>query len=171
MTEQAFLNRGRFNFTLDEACQEEARQRCLEAALQIWRLVEAYRDAFTLRRAQYGISYATYCAALVILQHTEKEYIGCLRFFWHALVEYQRGCNYGLKRPLRLLKSLMGRLETVMQEHNTEESEVADWHNLGGKKSPALLNQCTVIVLIHCAQNFKWAHLPLLTSSLLIWLQ
>ncbi|KAF4541580.1 Nitrogen assimilation transcription factor [Lasiodiplodia theobromae] len=130
LTEQAFLNRGRFNFTLDEGCQEEARQRCLEAALQTWRLVEAYRDAFTLRRAQYGISYATYCAALVILQHTDKEYIGCLRFFWHALVEYQRGCNYGLKRPLRLLKSLMDRLETVMQEHNTEEGEVADWQNL-----------------------------------------
>lgn len=49
-----------------------------------------------------------------------------------------------------------------------EESEVDDWHNLGGKKYPALLNQSTMMVLIHCAQIFKWTRLPLLASSLLI---
>ncbi|KAG7001046.1 Nitrogen assimilation transcription factor nirA [Fusarium oxysporum f. sp. conglutinans] len=123
LTEQVFLSRGRFSFTLDPIAQEEGRQRCVEAALQIWKLVEAYKKTFSLRRAQYGISYATYCAVLVLLQHTSQDsdtYVECIQFFWLALLEYQKGCNYGLKRPLRLLKSLMQRLEKVNQNVDTE---------------------------------------------------
>ncbi|KAF4451110.1 nitrogen assimilation transcription factor nira [Fusarium albosuccineum] len=128
LTEQAFLNSGRSSFApepspFESSAQEESRQKCIEAALRIWKLVEAYKKIFTLRRAQYGISYATYCAVLVILQHTDQdcdEYIECIRFFWQALLEFQRGCNYGLKRPLRLLKSLMGRIERVTKSINMD---------------------------------------------------
>lgn len=136
LVEQAFLKRSHFSFTLDEELQDESRQKCIEAALQIWKLVEAYKDAFTLRRAQYGISYATYCAVLVILQQTNQnceEYIECIRFFWLALLEFQRGCNSGLKRPLRLLKSLMGRLQRVAERIDTDELERSGWPSLGGK--------------------------------------
>ncbi|KAL7940484.1 fungal-specific transcription factor domain-containing protein [Trichoderma barbatum] len=118
LTEQAFLGWGKFNFTLDDVLQLESRGRCISAALNIWRLVEAYRTTFTLRRAQYGISYATYCAVLVLLQMSEEDitlYVECIRFFWTALWEYQMGCNYGLKRPLKLLWTLLHRLETVGQ--------------------------------------------------------
>ncbi|RTE82571.1 hypothetical protein BHE90_002928 [Fusarium euwallaceae] len=123
LTEQAFLDRRRFNFTLDPSDQEESRQMCIEAALQIWKLIEAYKKTFTLRRAQYGISYATYCAVLVLLQQTGQDsntYFECIQFFWLALLEYQRGCSYGLKRPLRLLKSLMQRLEKVTGSMDVE---------------------------------------------------
>ncbi|KAL3292331.1 nitrogen assimilation transcription factor nira [Colletotrichum asianum] len=94
------------------------------AAFRIWKLVEVYKQTFTLRRAQYGIPYASYCAVVVILQQTgqdSEEHINCIRFFWLALLEYQRGCNYGLKRPLKLLKSLMLRLEKVAQNIDMEE--------------------------------------------------
>jgi hypothetical protein len=122
LVEQAFLNRGHFRFTLDPTVEDELRQNCIRAALIIWKLVDAYRKAFTLRRAQYGISYATYCAVLVMLQHTREEndkYHECIKFFWSTLWEYQRGCNYGLERPLRLLRSLMWRLQRTAKESDT----------------------------------------------------
>ncbi|KAF4882277.1 Nitrogen assimilation transcription factor nit-4 [Colletotrichum fructicola] len=125
LTEQAFLNRGHFTFTLDTESKREAEERCLNAALRIWKLVEVYKQTFTLRRAQYGISYASYCAVVVILQqasHDSEEHIKCIRFFWLALLEYQRGCNYGLKRPLKLLKSLMRRLEGIAQDNEPEDT-------------------------------------------------
>ena len=113
LTEQAFLNRGRFNFVLDTQLAEGCRKNCVQAALSIWKLVESYKRSFTLRRAQYGISYATYCAALVMLQHTShesNEHVECIQFLWTALSDYQKGTCYGLKRPLKLLRSLMRRL-------------------------------------------------------------
>ena len=137
MTEQAFLKRGHFDFTIDAAFQEEGREKCIDAALKIWKLVDAYKKAFTLRRAQYGISYATYCAALVMLQQTDQdcnEHIECIRFFWFTLLEYQRGCSIGLKKPLRLLKSLMCRIEKVAQRINMDEPETTDLTNSSGKQ-------------------------------------
>ncbi|KAJ5386986.1 hypothetical protein N7509_009527 [Penicillium cosmopolitanum] len=129
LSEQTFLNRGHFNFTVQPELVEASREKCIQAALSIWKLVEAYKEAFTLRRAQYGISYATYCAALVMLQHTNQdnaEHVECIRFFWSALLQYQKGCCYGLQRPLKLLKSLMRRLESV--PNNTEaERPVTNW--------------------------------------------
>ncbi|KAI8260283.1 Nitrogen assimilation transcription factor nit-4 [Colletotrichum sp. SAR11_239] len=124
LTEQAFLNRGHFTFSLSAESKKDAEERCLRAAFRIWKLVEVYKQTFTLRRAQYGISYASYCAVVVILQQTgqdSEEHINCIRFFWLALLEYQKGCNYGLKRPLNLLKSLMLRLEKVAQNIDMEE--------------------------------------------------
>lgn len=91
---------------------------CIEASLKIRALIEAYQRAFTLRRAQYGISYAMYSAVLVLLQHTDQdcdENIDTIQLFWFALLEYQKGCGHGLKGPLRLLKSLMRRVEKVAQ--------------------------------------------------------
>lgn len=145
LTEQAFLNRGRPSSPLptsfESSAQDESRQRCIDAALRIWKLVEAYKKTFTLRRAQYGISYATYCAVLVILQHTDQacdEHIECIRFFWQALLEFQRGCNYGLKRPLRLLKSLMSRMERVTKNINIDAAAITVTHSdLSGMETPS----------------------------------
>ncbi|PYI12665.1 hypothetical protein BO78DRAFT_435188 [Aspergillus sclerotiicarbonarius CBS 121057] len=123
LIEQAFLRHGHFNFNLPPDSAEESRQRCIEAALKIWKLVEAYKQTFTLRRAQYGISYASYCAVLVMLQHTrhDDDDVKCIRFFWSALWEYQKGCSYSLKRPLKFLKALMQRLEGAANSLETEE--------------------------------------------------
>ncbi|CAI0653292.1 unnamed protein product [Colletotrichum noveboracense] len=55
LTEQAFLNRGHFTFTLDTESKREAEEKCINAAFRIWKLVEVYKQIVTLRRAQYGI--------------------------------------------------------------------------------------------------------------------
>ncbi|KAL5364636.1 fungal-specific transcription factor domain-containing protein [Aspergillus floccosus] len=118
LSEQPFLARGHFSFTIDPRLQSEARGGCMEAAFKIRHLIEAYKKAFTLRRAQYGISYAMYSAILVLLQHADQddiEYLEAIRFFWSALREYQSGCGRGLTGPLRLLKSLIRRVEKVVQ--------------------------------------------------------
>ncbi|KAM0417150.1 hypothetical protein ACHAPT_012858 [Fusarium lateritium] len=141
LTEQAFLSRDRSTLAhepspFQSGAQDESRKKCIDAALHIWKLVEAYKTTFTLRRAQYGISYATYCAVLVILEHTDQncdEYIECIRFFWQALLEFQRGCNYGLKRPLRLLKSLMSRIERVTKNINMDAAATTSCPDLSGK--------------------------------------
>ncbi|GLA26971.1 hypothetical protein AnigIFM63326_004153 [Aspergillus niger] len=130
LTEQPFLTRGHFEFTLCPEIQSEARRMCVEASFKIRALIEAYKKAFTLRRAQYGISYAMYSAVLVLLQHADQEcdtYIEAIRFFWFALLEYQRGCGHGLRGPLRLLKSLMRRVEKVVQRIDIDHPGATDW--------------------------------------------
>ncbi|KAE8411049.1 hypothetical protein BDV36DRAFT_302185 [Aspergillus pseudocaelatus] len=74
LTEQPFLARGHFEFTAIPDVQNESKKKCIEASLEIRDLIEAYRKAFSLRRAQYGISYAMYSAVIVLLQHTDQDY-------------------------------------------------------------------------------------------------
>lgn len=112
--------------SVDSELQNDGTEKCIEAAIQIWRLVKAYKEAFTLRRAQYSIAYATYCAALVMLKQCPRDragYIQCVQFFWDALLEFQRGCSAGLKKPLRLLKSLMTCIEDVVRESDVNRLE------------------------------------------------
>ena len=119
LVEQAFLNRGHFEFTLDDVSREEARRTCVNAAFEIWNLLQAYKSAFTLRHAHYGLFYAAYSAVLVMLQHADEghsNYIECIRFFWDALSEYQRGHARGLKKPFRVLKQLMHRVRSMVDE-------------------------------------------------------
>ncbi|VUC32830.1 unnamed protein product [Clonostachys rosea] len=136
LNEQAFLGSSQLKVEQDDASLSRSKQICIQSAMQIWKLVGEYKRTFTLRRAQYGIAYATYCATLVILQHADQdssEYLSCIKFFWDALWEFQRGCNCGLKRPLRLLKTLMGRMEMVARAIRLEEEGEAlpaDWPDI-----------------------------------------
>lgn len=129
LIEQAFLNRVHFDFTLDHASREDSRKKCIDAAFKIWRLLEAYSKAFTLRHAHYGEFYAAYSAALVILQQAPQnpdEYIESIKFFWTMLSEPQKRClgfALGLKNPFRLLKSLIRRIRFVAQHINVDEPE------------------------------------------------
>ncbi|GKZ33183.1 hypothetical protein AbraIFM66950_002972 [Aspergillus brasiliensis] len=141
LTEQPFLARGHFAFTLSPESQSETRRICIKASLRIRALIEAYKKAFTLRRAQYGISYAMYSAVLVLLQHADQdddEYIEAIRFFWFALMEYQRGCGHGMKGPLRLLKSLMCRVEKVVQRIDIDHPGVATSWSAGSDISSGI---------------------------------
>lgn len=101
------------SFLADPASQSVGKAKCNEAALRIWSLVDLYKQAHTLRRAPYLISYATYSAIVVILNQTQNDasnYVNCIKFFWSALLDLQRGCNSGLGKPLKILKTLMHRL-------------------------------------------------------------
>jgi len=76
-------------------------------------LIDAYKTAFTLRRAPYLLSYAAYSAIVVLLTQTQPEsplFVECIQFFWFALLDLQRGCNSGLGKPLKILQKLMQRL-------------------------------------------------------------
>lgn len=87
--------------------------RCIAAALRIWHLVDAYKRAFTLRRAPYLLSYAAYSAIVVILNQTQAcsdQYVDCIQFFWYALLDLQKGCNSGLGKPMKILQTLFQRL-------------------------------------------------------------
>ncbi|KOC18127.1 hypothetical protein AFLA70_466g000801 [Aspergillus flavus AF70] len=113
LTQQPFTTQNRFGLNLHAKVKHEAIDKCIEAAFNIRALAEAYQRAFTLRRPQFGISYAMHSAVLILLQSDSQgrdDYNEACRFFWSALLEYQKGCGSGLKKPLALLKSLMLRV-------------------------------------------------------------
>ena len=114
-----FLPEGHLrHFGLDEAPR---RATCISAAFKIYELAKAYRDAFTLRRAPYMFSYALFSAASVIpfrqtdrkesseTHHDEYSQKELVVFFWTALKELQKGANFGLRRPIMIIRSLFER--------------------------------------------------------------
>lgn len=80
----------------------------------IEKYVRAYRNAFTLRRAPFLLSYAIYSAATAILQQERRargKFTEQISFFWTCLNELQRGCNFGLKKPLGILRDMVNELQ------------------------------------------------------------
>lgn len=84
---------------------------CLSSAIQIYELAKAYRDNFTLRRATYMFSYCLICAASVIPfaasdsdDPSQRHMTG---WFWIALKELQNGANFGMRRPIMIIRSLI----------------------------------------------------------------
>jgi len=85
----------------------------------IQKYVSAYRDAFTLRRAPFLLSYAIYSAVTVILQQERNErgqFTDIISFFWTCLSELQRGCNFGLKKPLSILQEMVREFQASIKE-------------------------------------------------------
>ncbi|KUJ14704.1 uncharacterized protein LY89DRAFT_671128 [Mollisia scopiformis] len=107
-----FLPTGHLSFIDPTTTHDSDSTTCSSASIQIWHLLRAYKETFTLRHAPYLISYAAYSAALIILQtQTLQQHPECVPFFWTALLELQNGCNSGLKKPLTILKSLVKQME------------------------------------------------------------
>ncbi|KAJ9647385.1 hypothetical protein H2204_000013 [Knufia peltigerae] len=131
LLEQAFLIQNHFEFILDPSAQEEGRKLCIQAALRIWKLVEAYKEAFSLRHAHYDLSYAIYSAVIVMLQHFDKshrdhpDYLDCIRFFWLAIVEYQKLTSHiGWKKPFEQLRKLMRKVKKSNRQTGRGEQAV-----------------------------------------------
>ncbi|KIW88135.1 uncharacterized protein Z519_11246 [Cladophialophora bantiana CBS 173.52] len=90
------------------------RGRCVSAALRIYKLAKIYREVFTLRRATYLFSYAVFSAATIIPQHSvinlsSSECLEIVVFFWNALKELQNGANFGLRKPITIIKGMFER--------------------------------------------------------------
>lgn len=119
LLQQPFLANGHLSKHFEESEQIAGRRICVDAALAIWRLVESYKTTFTLRRAPYLISYAVYSAVVVILNQSlieRAQFINCVGFFWSALFDLQRGCNFGLQKPLAILREMMHQLsESILR--------------------------------------------------------
>ncbi|KAJ5695946.1 hypothetical protein N7536_006358 [Penicillium majusculum] len=120
-----FLPQGHLqHFSLDE---QEPRRRCRSAAFQIYELAKSYRRAYTLRRATYMFSYALFSAASIVAFKSsdteptdsmlQKEVAG---FLWAALKELQNGANFGLTKPMMIIRSLFEHaglnLETITNQ-------------------------------------------------------
>jgi len=122
--ERPFLARGHLCFAADNTTQLAGETKCREAAIRIWYLVDAYKRAFTLRRVPYFLTYATYSAIVVILHQPDTsnpQLLECIRFFWFALLDFQKGCTSGLQKPLKILQNLMTRLGQNIPHGNQKD--------------------------------------------------
>jgi len=76
----------------------------------IEKLLRSFRDTFTLRGAPFLLCYATYSAVSVVLRHERHHrgrFMEHISFFWTCLSDMQRGCNFGMKKPLAILKEMV----------------------------------------------------------------
>lgn len=106
---RAFLEQGHLRRQSDDIAKKRGEEACMHSAMMIEKYVRAYRNAFTLRRAPFLLSYAIYSAVTVILhqeRHDRGKYTEPISFFWTCLSELQRGCNFGLKKPLAILQDM-----------------------------------------------------------------
>lgn len=87
---------------------------CITAALRIYHLARVYREVFTLRRATYLFSYAVFSAATILPLHSTlstnaSKRVEIVTFFWNALKELQNGANFGLSKPIAIIKGMFER--------------------------------------------------------------
>lgn len=126
-----FLPQGHLElFSLDE---KEPRRICKSAAFQIYELAKSYRQAYTLRRATYMFSYALFSAASIVAfksSETErtdsmlqKEVAG---FLWAALKELQNGANFGLSKPMMIIRSLFEHAGLNLEAITSQQSNHRD---------------------------------------------
>lgn len=107
---RAFMEEGHLRRHCDEGGRRRSEEACITSALAIQKLVRAYKRAFTLRRAPFLLSYAVYSAVIVILhqeRHERGQFMEPISFFWTCLSELRRGCNFGLEKPLNILRDMV----------------------------------------------------------------
>lgn len=125
--QRPFLTNGHLSKHSSPSERRTGERICIDAALEIWRLIENYRRTFTLRRAPYLVSYAVYSAVVAVLNQTlmdKSRFTDCMRFFWSALMDLQRGANFGLKKPLEVVKNMMeqfGNDITTQPDESTQQ--------------------------------------------------
>jgi hypothetical protein len=108
LLEEPFLKTGHLFSSSYPESHNKGEKMCKEAAFRIWRLLEAYKSTFTLRRAPYLISYAADSVALVILQQASKR-LQVLRMFAFLLV-----CTFRLTKGMQfLMKETAENLEVI----------------------------------------------------------
>lgn len=116
---RAFLEEGHLRRHCDDEGRRRSEEACIRSALAIQKLVRAYRTAFTLRRAPFLLSYAVYSAVIVILRqerHERGQFMEPISFFWTCLSELQRGCNFGLEKPLNILRDMVQEFQVSIKE-------------------------------------------------------
>lgn len=113
LLQRPFLDGGYLQEGTSESNKKRNEESCAESALAIWKLVGAYRDTFTLRRAPFLLSYAVYSSVVVMLRRSKTEperFKGPIAFFLTALSELQRGCNFGLRKPVSIIRDMLNEL-------------------------------------------------------------
>lgn len=124
---RAFLEEGHLRRHSGEGDRRQCEEACINSALAIQKFVRAYRKAFTLRRAPFLLSYAVYCAVIVILRqerHDRGQFMEPISFFWTCLSELQHGCNVGLKKPLSILRDMVHEFRVSVKEGGVNGEEM-----------------------------------------------
>ncbi|CAG9939935.1 unnamed protein product [Clonostachys rosea f. rosea IK726] len=107
---RAFLEDGHLYHHSDSNITTRSEEACLHSALLIENFLRALRDTFTLRGGPFLLCYATYSAVSIVLRaerHNRGRYLESISFFWTCLSEMQRGCNFGMTKPLAILKEMV----------------------------------------------------------------
>lgn len=114
---------------------------CVESAVMIWKLVAAYRNAFTLRRAAYLVVYAMYSAVVVLLadsRDSQGQHSTAISFFWSSLSE-QRQWFAGLHKPLAIIRDTMneyGQTGALIDPRQQPNSAMQDMVQLASGSEP-----------------------------------
>ncbi|KAJ4298001.1 hypothetical protein N0V90_005900 [Kalmusia sp. IMI 367209] len=104
---RAFMEEGHLRRHSDVEMKRQCEDYSKHSALMITEYVQAYRESFSLRRAPFLFSYAVYSAATVALRqerYSRGQFIESIPFLWKCLGELQEGCNFGLQRPMAILR-------------------------------------------------------------------
>lgn len=107
----------------------------------IEKYIRAYRNAFTLRRAPFLLSYAIYSAVATILpqeRHDRGQFTEIISFFWTCLGELQRGCNFGLQKPLSILRDMVHEFHLSAQDREFRNAQNAQFAGLDKSFFPQL---------------------------------
>lgn len=110
----------------NEATKKRGEEACIRSAFTIEKYLRIYRDAFSLRRAPFLVSYAAYSAVTVILhqeQQNRRQFTEKISFFWTCLNELHRGSNLGLKKPLNIIQDVVRELQINIDEGGLLNSE------------------------------------------------
>lgn len=116
---RAFLENGHLWHHSNDSIRQRSEDTCTQSALSIGKYVRCYRDTFTLRGAPFLLSYAAYSAVVIILdreRHRRGDYVKLISFYWTCLSELQQGCNFGMKKPLTVLKDMVREYEISVKE-------------------------------------------------------
>jgi hypothetical protein len=129
LLQRPFLEEGHLKHRSSEEEKQAGEEICVQSALAIWKLASAYRNGLTLRRAPFLLSYAVYSAVVVMLRQGKSDrekFNQPIAFFWTALSELQRGCNFGLRKPVLIVRDMMNELgESMPQMQDHPEMETA----------------------------------------------
>lgn len=138
---RAFLEEGHLRRHSNAQQKRHCEEQCTSSALTIEKHVRAYRRTFTLRRAPFLLSYAVYSAVAIILpqeRHDRGMFTDMIAFFWTCLGELQHGCNFGLKKPLSVLRDMAREFQLSSKERRVENSHEPIFHNLDESFFPQL---------------------------------
>ncbi|KAJ5627857.1 hypothetical protein N7490_010085 [Penicillium lividum] len=112
---------------------------CTTAAARIIHILQAYDCAFSIRRAPYLISYATYVAATIYVRVAAQKRDGsrahsnlriCLDIF-----QKNQGTNWAVRRAKNVIVHLMDRMGVDLSSHHPERNENQSHYNINGEMS------------------------------------
>ncbi|KAI7608932.1 hypothetical protein KC343_g12511 [Hortaea werneckii] len=115
---------------------------CATAATEIVSIVRVYDKVFSIRRAPYLMSYATYLAATIHVRIAAKrtsssEAHRCLRTcLW--VFEQNSETNYAVRKATRVIEGLMKRMQvSVSQDERHHSGQATSWTQQPAEMTPS----------------------------------